>query len=54
MEDMTQQGSQNDSDDDQNPKDTFIYTNEMRVENSLLKLLFEINVPNYAFKKIMD
>ena len=53
MDDMTK-GRQDATDKNNYPKDTFIYTNEMRVENSLLKLLFEINVPNYAFKKIMD
>ena len=33
--------------------DVFMYTNEMRVENSLLKLITDMNAPNYAFKKIM-
>ena len=53
MDDLTQT-SQNATDDDTNPKDAFIYTNEIRVKNNLLKLLFDMNVPNYAFKKIMD
>ena len=32
----------------------FMYTNELRVENNLLKLVTDMNVPNYAFEKIMD
>ena len=34
--------------------DLIMYTNEMRVENSLLKLITDMNAPNYAFKKIME
>ena len=34
--------------------DPFVYTNEIRVENNLLKLVTDLNVPNYAFEKIMD
>ena len=33
---------------------TFIYTIEISVENSLLKLVSDINAINEAFKKIMD
>src|SRR5687767_9268127 len=45
-------------DDDSNIQDStsnsFAYTNEIRVGTSLLKLLFEINAPNDAFKDIMN
>lgn len=33
---------------------TFMYTNEIRVENNLLKLVSDMNATNDAFKKIMD
>ena len=33
---------------------TFLHTNEIRVENNLLKLVSDMNVPNDAFKKIME
>ena len=36
------------------PINTFMYTNEIRVENNLLKLISDMNVPNYGFKKIVD
>ena len=36
------------------PINTFMYTNEVRVENNLLKLISDMNVPNYGFKKIVD
>ena len=37
-----------------NLDDMFMYTNEMRVESNLLKLITDTNIPNYAFKKIME
>src|SRR5687768_12394602 len=43
----------NDSDIQDNISSSFAYTNEIRVETSLMKLLFDINAPNYAFKEIM-
>ena len=36
------------------PINTFMYTNEVRVENNLLKLVSDMNVPNDGFKKIID
>ena len=36
------------------PYDSFLYTNEIRVENNLLMLVIEMNVRNGAFKDIMD
>ena len=33
---------------------TFMYTNEIRVENNLLKLVSDLNATNDAFKKIVD
>ncbi len=36
------------------PSDYFLYTNEIRVENNLLKLITEMNVHNNAFKDIME
>ena len=45
----------NDDSDSQGGKSySFAYTNAIRVETSLLKLLFDINAPNYAFKDIMN
>ena len=32
----------------------FIYHNGECIENNLLKLMKEINAPNYAFKKIIN
>src|SRR5688572_29285718 len=34
--------------------DTFMHTNEIRVENNLLKLVSDMNAPNDAFKNIVD
>jgi hypothetical protein len=34
-------------------ENSFAYTNAIRVETCLMKLLFDINAPNYAFKDIM-
>ena len=42
-----------DNDEGIESNEPFIYTNEIRVENNLLKLLSDMNVPNYAFKQIM-
>lgn len=39
---------------DKNPDTIFSFTNEMRVESNLLKLVTDMNIPIYAFKKIMD
>ena len=36
------------------PINTFMHTNQIRVENNLLKLVSDMNVPNDAFKKIVD
>ena len=36
------------------PINTFMYTNEIRVENNLLKLVSDMNATNDAFKKIVD
>src|SRR5687767_1254390 len=44
----------NDSNIQDNISSCFAYTNEIRVETSLLKFLFDINAPNYAFKDIMN
>src|SRR5688500_11509056 len=33
---------------------TFMFTNEIRVENNLLKLVSDMNATNDAFKKIVD
>ena len=45
---------QNDQYEDADSTNLFMYTNEIRVENNLLKLLSDMNVPNDSFKKIMD
>ena len=34
------------------PINTFMHTNQIRVENNLLKLVSDMNVPNDAFKKM--
>ena len=36
------------------PINTFMYTNEIRVENNLLKFVSDMNATNDAFKKIVD
>src|SRR5688500_1222501 len=36
------------------PIDTFMHTNEIRVENILLKLVSDMNATNDAFKKIVE
>lgn len=36
------------------PINTFMHTNQIRVENNLLKLVSDMNVPNDAFKKTVD
>jgi len=36
------------------PINSFMYTNEIRVENNLLQLISDMNVPNYGFKTIVD
>lgn len=36
------------------PINFFMYTNEIRVENNLLKFVSDMNVPNYGFKEIVN
>ena len=36
------------------PLNTFMYTNEIREENNVLKLVSDMNATNDAFKKIVD
>ena len=36
------------------PLNTFMYTNEIRVENKLLKLVSDMNATNDAFKRIVE
>ena len=37
-----------------NPDNFFIFTNEMRVESNLLKLVTDMNIPIYVFKKLWN
>ena len=37
-----------------NENNNFLFHNDNRVENNLLKLILEIGAPNYAFKKILN
>ena len=47
--DMLTNEIENSSTNDSVHEDFFMYTNEMRVENNLLKLVTDMNIPNYAF-----
>ena len=45
----------NDEDDDMsNINSTYTFTNNAKIECNLLKILFDMGAPNYAYKEIMN